>query len=621
MAKKRVVAINQESVFNTAKFSSKNQIGGSTDSAWDDGSAFPEISMKTWKIGDRIAAIGDDNQSQNLGIVTDVNKKTITITWGNGLSAEYTPKQMQSYGYQKFLEDTECNSHNLTSAQELAQDFVMQDSNRDLNSLEPQRLMNTAQVSLNCDIPTYTTTGTCEKSQIVQNTNVVTICTQEDSTLLQLPHPAPRSPQKGNDLEVQTSEIVSPPSLKPLENCNPNLQLLKTSQDLLLAPTIQDSPQAHISEAWSVPLTSSGTMRNGLLSEAATLPAPTLEKDYCWLRSPGALSLSGKGRPPGQTKQEAELKKLGLINKGEVLNPAILCQWYEIPETWLDPSECRAATELLESNEQQQEIFSILESQRSPLTESSTSTPCVECQPPVTRANAQPETYIINQSQALGKVIDNLGFGFTVNWLDSSELITYNWERDDQQIIGLAIAPQHLIDKFLEDNHPQLCTKCLKVVDRNYTCDKCTTMQCTQQIQNVPCPSCESPLITLNNGCGVCGWTPENFLEETEPQPEAVQKPKGRQRKGCLYKYIENKKLKNGSIASYPRVIGHRNPDNPTHWRWGFNWEEKVDGEWKGRSIGSVPLGAIALIQSMQNEGVSLEEIIGFIRRAKAKTR
>ena len=86
-----------------------------------------------------------------------------------------------------------------------------------------------------------------------------------------------------------------------------------------------------------------------------------------------------------------------------------------------------------------------------------------------------------------------------------------------------------------------------------------------------------------------------------------------------LYKYLENKKLKNGSVVSYPRVIGHREPDNPTHWRWGFNWEEKIDGEWKGRSIGSVPVGAIALIQSMQNEGVSLEEIIGFIRRAKAK--
>ncbi|MCG6135169.1 MAG: ASCH domain-containing protein [Nostoc sp. LLA-1] len=141
----------------------------------------------------------------------------------------------------------------------------------------------------------------------------------------------------------------------------------------------------------------------------------------------------------------------------------------------------------------------------------------------------------------------------------------------------------------------------------------------TQQSNDVTCPSCESPLLTLNDGCGVCGWIPENFLEETEPRPEAVQKPKGRQRKGCLYRYIENKKLKNGSIVSYPRVIGHREPDNPTHWRWGFNWEEKIDGEWKGRSIGSVPVGAIPLIQSMQERGVSLEEIIGFIKRAKAK--
>ncbi len=118
------------------------------------------------------------------------------------------------------------------------------------------------------------------------------------------------------------------------------------------------------------------------------------------------------------------------------------------------------------------------------------------------------------------------------------------------------------------------------------------------------------------------GWyevIPEKFLEETECHKQAVQKPKGRQRKGCLYKYLENKKLKNGTIASYPRVIGDRKPDNPTHWRWGFNWEEKIDGEWKGRSIGSVPVGLIPMIQSMQREGASLEEIIGFIKRAKRK--
>ncbi len=114
--------------------------------------------------------------------------------------------------------------------------------------------------------------------------------------------------------------------------------------------------------------------------------------------------------------------------------------------------------------------------------------------------------------------------------------------------------------------------------------------------------------------------TPENFLEETGKDTKRLPSPKRRQRKGCLYKYIENKKLKNGNIASYPRVIGEtRDPDNPKHWRWGFNWEEKIDGEWKGRSIGSVPIGALALIQSMQKSNIPLEEIISFIKRSKSK--
>ncbi|BAY66997.1 C-5 cytosine-specific DNA methylase (plasmid) [Calothrix brevissima NIES-22] len=105
-------------------------------------------------------------------------------------------------------------------------------------------------------------------------------------------------------------------------------------------------------------------------------------------------------------------------------------------------------------------------------------------------------------------------------------------------------------------------------------------------------------------------------LEAVSPaQPLKLSK-----QKGCLYKYLENKKLKDGRIVTYPRIIeDKRDPDKPQHWPWGFNWEEKIDGEWKGRSIGSVPVGAIPMIQEMQNKGVPLQEIIGFIKRAKAK--
>lgn len=382
-----------------------------------------------------------------------------------------------------------------------------------LTSLEPQRLTNTAQASLNCDIQELITTATCKVLPIQEPLGY----DQERSTSSQLLPLVPHSPQKAIAGEQPMSETVSPQSLKLLTSTNQNSQQSKTSQVCLLVPTSLEM-SAVTSGMFYSSFPPAGTMRTGLLSEAATLALPSLEKEYCWLPSPGALSFSGKGRPPGQTKQEGGLKDLGLLQKGEVLNPDILCEWYGLPPNWLDPSESRAAMELLENNERQQEICLTPELQRSP---------CVE----------------------------------------SSILIS--------------------------------------------------------------CPSCQQELLTLNDsvsgsdvgasGCGVCGWIPENFLEESKPQLEAVQKPKGRQRKGCLYKYIENKKLKSGAIASYPRVIGNRNPDNPTHWRWGFNWEEKVDGEWKGRSIGSVPLGAIALIQSMQKEGVSLEEIIGFIRRAKAK--
>ncbi len=97
----------------------------------------------------------------------------------------------------------------------------------------------------------------------------------------------------------------------------------------------------------------------------------------------------------------------------------------------------------------------------------------------------------------------------------------------------------------------------------------------------------ESPALPSEESCTYnqsrSESTPEKFLEEK----------KKRNRKGCLYKYLENKKLKDGTIASYPRV--------------------------KGRSIGSVPVGAIPMIQSMQKLGVPLEEIISFIRRSKAK--
>ncbi|PNK02534.1 hypothetical protein CEP12_17080, partial [Cylindrospermopsis raciborskii S14] len=46
---------------------------------------------------------------------------------------------------------------------------------------------------------------------------------------------------------------------------------------------------------------------------------------------------------------------------------------------------------------------------------------------------------------------------------------------------------------------------------------------------------------------------------------------------GSLVQYVENKKLKSGFVASYPKVSSDRDPNNVNHWRWGYYYEVKVD--------------------------------------------
>ncbi|MHC0068803.1 DNA cytosine methyltransferase [Nostoc sp. UIC 10890] len=106
--------------------------------------------------------------------------------------------------------------------------------------------------------------------------------------------------------------------------------------------------------------------------------------------------------------------------------------------------------------------------------------------------------------------------------------------------------------------------------------------------------------------------TPEKFLEDDLKSSQLHSQ-------GCLYPYLEKKKLLDGSIVFYPQVIGQRDPGNPIQWRWGFNWEERVDGVWKGRSIGSIPPGAVPMIRLMQQQGAIREDIIAFIKKAKSK--
>ncbi len=90
----------------------------------------------------------------------------------------------------------------------------------------------------------------------------------------------------------------------------------------------------------------------GLLSEHRGLELDGREKDSYSLPRPGALSWSGKGRPPGNTKSEAKAKKLRLIGKKQVFNPEWLELQFGLPIGWTSPQEHQAATELIALAEQ-----------------------------------------------------------------------------------------------------------------------------------------------------------------------------------------------------------------------------------------------------------------------------
>ena len=141
------------------------------------------------------------------------------------------------------------------------------------------------------------------------------------------------------------------------------------------------------------------------------------------------------------------------------------------------------------------------------------------------------------------------------------------------------------------------------------------------------CPSCQQPLINLDDGCGICGWSPlfsvlgetaanplelaaaapvgspvlgESYLYHGKTYPlelkercdpltpvlgenslacEVPLEPKAKARaSGWLERYTKTKKLKNGTSATYPLCGGERDPDNPEHWYWAYRYEEKKEG-------------------------------------------
>ena len=183
----------------------------------------------------------------------------------------------------------------------------------------------------------------------------------------------------------KTIETVSPQSLPPSINCNPNLQSSKT---LPACSTAQNDQEAanFISLESLTNFPRAGTMSNGRLSALPTLERPGVGKDYLLLRSPGALSGNSSQRPPGKNKLETQLIQLGLITSSEVANPEFLEAGYNLPVGWTNPQENRTALELAQVQAQQLPIAPsselLQEMEATAIVEAPSATPCIGQLPP-----------------------------------------------------------------------------------------------------------------------------------------------------------------------------------------------------------------------------------------------
>jgi hypothetical protein len=213
--------------------------------------------------------------------------------------------------------------------------------------------------------------------------------------------------------------------------------------------------------------------------------------------------------------------------------------------------------------------------------------------------NYQEGSYLLNGR--VGRVIESYDLQyFVLQYSDVAKC--YFWGQDDEFIKGLAIAPQELVEKFLGEN---LDTAPQELVEKFLG----------ENLDTAPQELVEK---FLGENLDIAPQElVEKFLGENTNTSQVSPKKK-KVASGSLAPYLENKKLKDGQIVTYPRVTGEREKLNHLHWKWGYYYEIKIDGEWKNRSL-PTPARIVPQVKILIENHRSIEEIKDFILQSKHK--
>jgi hypothetical protein len=285
------------------------------------------------------------------------------------------------------------NGNGSICAQELAQDSPTQELN-----CGDDRLISSAN-EMNIAGELSTSDSPADQSQQMLNEVIGDSLTQQ---ILSPPHhPVNHSQPKESVSEPKMIETVSQQSLLQLESYNQNLQLSKTSLGFSTALIDQEAINGISPESLSI-FPRAGTMQNGSVSAAQHFLLPGCEPESLLLRSPGALSSTGAGRPPGKNKLDYQLMNLGLLTNLEVTAPEFLEFSYNLPLGFSNPAETRTALELSQAQAQLSSNLELqAETEPTVIVESPSATPCIGQLPPS-------DSKELNISPAL-PVLDNIG--------------------------------------------------------------------------------------------------------------------------------------------------------------------------------------------------------------------
>jgi len=368
--------------------------------AYSDGKA-PESTPKSisqFKVGDRIVCIEQGKDFNKHGSILQFTKSgSIFYEIDNSnISRICSVEQVNSILIKEELEicnQQSDNGNGSICAQELAQDSPTQELNcGDDRPISSANEMNIAGELSTSDSP-------ADQSQQMLNEVIGDSLTQQ---ILSPPHhPVNHSQPKENVSEPKTIETVSQQSLLQLESYNQNLQLSKTSLDFSTALIDQEAINCISPESLSI-FPRAGTMQNGSVSAAQHFLLPGCEPESLLLRSPGALSSTGAGRPPGKNKLDYQLMNLGLLTNLEVTAPEFLEFSYNLPLGFSNPAETRTALELSQVQAQLSSNLELqAETEPTAIVESPSATPCIGQLPPS-------DSKELNISPAL-PALDNVG--------------------------------------------------------------------------------------------------------------------------------------------------------------------------------------------------------------------